>query len=89
LQQFPTQTVAAESEEAKLIDLVAIRRSRVCSKRFDIERKIFATANHPEDIHNMLWVEWIDGIAYRCAGGGVDSADWESLKLEDLSLVLG
>jgi hypothetical protein len=41
------------------------------------------------DVYNVLWVERKDGVAYRLAGGKVDKAEWETLDLELVSLVLG
>ncbi|KAG6362294.1 hypothetical protein INS49_010524 [Diaporthe citri] len=39
--------------------------------------------------YNVLWVKWEDGIAYRRGMGRVKRETWESMKLEDIDLVLG
>jgi hypothetical protein len=38
----------------------------------------------------VLWIEWVDGVAYRKACGGVAAELWEQEKEEELvDLVLG
>lgn len=39
--------------------------------------------------YTVLWVEWVDGVAYRLACGQVDKTAWEGLVLENVSLILG
>ncbi|KAK8004717.1 heterokaryon incompatibility protein [Apiospora arundinis] len=39
--------------------------------------------------YNVLWVEWVDGIAYRKGVGRVNRSAWERLKKDEISLVLG
>ncbi|PMD38763.1 HET-domain-containing protein [Hyaloscypha variabilis F] len=41
------------------------------------------------EFYNVLWVEWIDGIAYRRAHGRVEKGVWEGLQVEEVALVLG
>lgn len=41
------------------------------------------------EFYNVLWVEWMDGIAYRRAYGRVMKDAWEALDREDIDLVLG
>ncbi|KAI9642534.1 hypothetical protein NHQ30_009339 [Ciborinia camelliae] len=47
--------------------------------------------DEPEEyeFYNCLWIEWIDGIAYRKALGRVKKSVWESLDLEEIDLLLG
>jgi hypothetical protein len=37
----------------------------------------------------VLWIEWVDGVAYRLGSGQIPQADWEALELQEVSLVLG
>ncbi|RDW56361.1 hypothetical protein BP5796_13236 [Coleophoma crateriformis] len=85
LRQFPT----TEAREYKSVDLVAICQSRVYSKGIDQDNQTCVTTNPPEDLYRVLWVEWVDDIAYRCAGGMVNKDHWETLLLDDIDLVLG
>lgn len=39
--------------------------------------------------YNVLWVRWVDGVAYRRGIGHVGREAWEGLVKEDISLVLG
>lgn len=41
------------------------------------------------EFYNVLWVEWVDGVAYRKGVGKVWKGAWESLEREDIDLVLG
>lgn len=41
------------------------------------------------EFYNVLWVEWVDGVAYRKGVGKVWKGAWESLEREDIELVLG
>ncbi|KAH6675822.1 heterokaryon incompatibility protein-domain-containing protein [Halenospora varia] len=38
---------------------------------------------------NVLWIEWVDGIAYRKGIGKVLKAMWEELGLEEVDVILG
>ncbi|KAI8653705.1 HET domain-containing protein [Fusarium sp. Ph1] len=41
------------------------------------------------DFVNILWVEWVDGIAYRKGLGRIFQHVWERQPLEDTELILG
>lgn len=41
------------------------------------------------EFYNVLWIEWIDGIAYRRALGRVFKKAWESHPLEEVNVILG
>jgi hypothetical protein len=45
--------------------------------------------NCNKDLCGVLWVEWVDGVAYRRGCGYVMKEMWDSHKLEDVDLVLG
>ncbi|KAI1429617.1 heterokaryon incompatibility protein-domain-containing protein [Xylaria sp. FL1777] len=71
------------------IEVVAISKRRVYAKTWKEELQRY---DHPTTIENLyvvLWVEWVDNIAYRLASGTVQEKAWESLNLENVSLVLG
>ena len=70
------------------IELVAIYRSRKYAKTLDKEQKRYTYPHTITDSYQVLWVEWVDGVAYRLASGHVEKADWEDSDLEDVSLIL-
>lgn len=39
--------------------------------------------------YNILWVEWINGVAYRRGVGRVIRTAWESMEKKDVELILG
>jgi hypothetical protein len=41
------------------------------------------------EFYFVLWIEWVEGIAYRKALGRVEKRAWESLALEDIDVILG
>jgi hypothetical protein len=41
------------------------------------------------DYYNVLWVEWIDGIAYRKGLGRVFKDIWDRQEPEHVHLILG
>ena len=86
LEHFP-KTVANDTP-GRQIELVAVYRSRKYAKTFDKEQKRYAYPHTVTQSYQVLWVEWVDGVAYRLASGHVDRADWEDSDLEDVSLVL-
>ena len=48
--------------------------------------------DHPvttENLYVVLWVEWVNGVAYRLASGTVEETAWDKLNLENVSLILG
>jgi hypothetical protein len=52
-----------------------------------IGRHLFRT---PKACYFVLWIEWIDGVAYRKASGAVAAEAWEQDKEEELvDLILG
>ncbi|CAF3458153.1 unnamed protein product [Fusarium graminearum] len=42
-----------------------------------------------KEFYGVLWVEWVDGIAYRKGCGYVKKELWEEQGLEDVNLILG
>lgn len=42
-----------------------------------------------KDVYGILWVEWVDGVAYRRASGIIDKDVWENHDLEAIHLVMG
>ncbi|GKU08420.1 unnamed protein product [Fusarium langsethiae] len=42
-----------------------------------------------EEFYGVLWVEWIDGVAYRKGCGYVKKQLWEEQELEEVNLILG
>lgn len=87
LQRFPR--LATGWAAAKDVELVAICRERHYSKTWNDEVLSFALPIKKWEVYTVLWVEWVDGVAYRLASGQVDRAAWEGLALEEISLILG
>lgn len=87
----------ADSGRTCDVEIVAICRrreikSRQNSWRIDGDEKEnirFQRDAVFKDVYGVLWVEWIDGVAYRKASGVVDKDAWEGYDLEDVHLVMG
>ena len=86
LEHFP-KTVANDAPGMQ-IELIAIYRSRKYAKTWDEEQKRYTYPQPVTESYQVLWVEWVDGVAYRLASGHVGKADWEISDLEDVSLIL-
>ncbi|KAM7188008.1 Heterokaryon incompatibility protein (HET) domain containing protein [Naviculisporaceae sp. PSN 640] len=43
----------------------------------------------PPEFYNILWVQWVDGVAYRKGLGKVRKHAWDSLEKQEIDLVLG
>jgi hypothetical protein len=73
----------------KKIELVAINKTRRYSKpeKDGVVQKDGKI--HVSDRYGVLWIEWQEGVAYRCASGWVYQEDWDQLALEKIDLVLG
>ncbi|KAL3589558.1 hypothetical protein FPOAC2_11727 [Fusarium poae] len=71
------------------VDLVAVCKVREYSRTQDEVTEIWDKALTIKDTYLVLWVEWINGIAYRLASGNVQVDKWDELDLESISLILG
>ncbi|KAK3986744.1 heterokaryon incompatibility protein-domain-containing protein [Cladorrhinum sp. PSN332] len=79
-----TDRVESEEEEEAgyPIDLVATSRG------FDfVEPR--AAEDETYTFYNVLWVDWVDGVAYRRGVGRVKAVVWEAAEREEVDLVLG
>ncbi|KAG8164241.1 hypothetical protein KVR01_006159 [Diaporthe batatas] len=87
LQRFPRSDEgwAAAAE----VELVAICRTRYYHKTFDEGLRLYTGPIKKWEEYTVLWVEWINKVAYRLAVGQVHKTDWEALELEDINLMLG
>lgn len=72
----------SQGSQGTPVDLVAISRGHTV----DLPQII-----HPGDwnFYHVLWVEWMDGIAYRKGVGQVFRSAWERLGAKNVYLVLG
>ena len=86
LKPFP-KTVADDTPGMQ-IELVAIYRSRRYENTWNEEQERYTYPQKVKESYEVLWVEWVDGVAYRLASGHVWKADWEESDLEDVSLIL-
>ena len=81
--------MGSEVELGRTVELVAINLSVHHSKTFDKEQQRYDNPVVRQERATVLWVEWIDGVAYRQACGHVDRQVWESLSPQAIDLVLG
>jgi hypothetical protein len=80
--------------EGESRELVAISRGYAYNciadlglTEWDLEERPKSTKKY--EFYNVLWIEWIDGIAYRKGIGRVMQGVWESQALESIHLTLG
>ncbi|KAF2997838.1 hypothetical protein E8E13_001516 [Curvularia kusanoi] len=72
------------SNREHVLELVA-----VCLRKFpvrDYEGTLLLTYR---DFYGVLWVKWVDGIAYRHGCGYVKKEMWDEQEPEDINLILG
>ncbi|KAI2473125.1 heterokaryon incompatibility protein-domain-containing protein [Annulohypoxylon bovei var. microspora] len=89
---FPEVAKGAEHHDevppGKQVELVAIYRYKTYEKVWN-EKKQENDIAKPRERITVLWVEWVDGVAYRLASGNVEKEAWNMLPLENISLVMG
>ncbi|KAI0536637.1 heterokaryon incompatibility protein-domain-containing protein [Xylaria digitata] len=86
---FTDSNAPGANSPGNKVEVVAISKRREYAKTWKEELQRY---DHPITIENLyvvLWVEWVDNIAYRLASGTVKEKAWEKLNLENVSLVLG
>ncbi|KAJ2990194.1 hypothetical protein NUW58_g3074 [Xylaria curta] len=91
LEDFPFIVKDGESDikipMGKQVELVAISRFK------QYEKLKLANEGTFSDIVTehiaVLWVEWVNGVAYRLGYGEVEKEEWGKLPLERIELVLG
>ncbi|RSL57576.1 hypothetical protein CEP54_008218 [Fusarium duplospermum] len=69
---------ARQTHKEQPFQVVAISKGRA-----------FPKSGEDYDFINVLWVEWVDGIAYRKGLGRIFQHVWERQPLEDIELILG
>jgi hypothetical protein len=52
-------------------------------------RMIGTSTETGDAVYNVLWIEWVDGIAYRKAIGQVAKSAWDSHTDDWIDVVLG
>jgi hypothetical protein len=84
---FPT----AESKESYNIELVAIcfRTQPMIETDASIVEDLITKYGEFQEMYGVLWVEWIDKVAYRRGAGYIRKERWESHELEEVDLILG
>lgn len=87
LGQFPTAPY--EESPGLPVELVVIYKSRTYTKTWKAKEEKYGPPLEKTDVYVVLWVEWIDGVAYRLACGYVQLDAWDGLPLECISLILG
>lgn len=71
------------------VEVVAINRMRTIGNTFIEEEKRRGLPQWTRDGYTVLWVEWIEGVAYRNGVGSIEKSRWEKLDLEEVELVMG
>ncbi|KAJ3579494.1 hypothetical protein NPX13_g1071 [Xylaria arbuscula] len=71
------------------VELVAISKRREYAKTWREELKRYDHPITTENLYVVLWVEWVDNVAYRLASGTVEEQAWDKLNAENVSLILG
>ncbi|KAI0859875.1 heterokaryon incompatibility protein-domain-containing protein [Xylaria cubensis] len=72
-----------------IVELVAISKRREYAKTWKEDLKRYDHPITTENLYVVLWVEWVNDVAYRLASGTVEEKAWEKLNLENVSLILG
>lgn len=77
--------------EVEIVAICRRRERKTCDNSWRPQGEEVGSQDNPifKDVYGVLWVEWIDGIAYRRASGVVDKDEWEGYNLEDIYLVMG
>ncbi|KAI1751933.1 heterokaryon incompatibility protein-domain-containing protein [Xylaria castorea] len=89
LSLFTGSNAPGENSPGNKVELVAISKRREYAKTWKEELQRYDHPITKENFYVVLWVEWIDHIAYRLASGTVEEKAWEKLNLENISLTLG
>lgn len=81
--------LSAQNSRGKTCELIAI--SSGINEVGSLEISVIQTSDHvdPHKFYNVLWIEWVDGIAYRKGLGRVEKSGWESADTEEIEVVLG
>ncbi|KAI1171296.1 heterokaryon incompatibility protein-domain-containing protein, partial [Nemania sp. FL0916] len=69
------------------VELVAISRLKDNTRTRYKDTKVVGDVKITESIA-VLWVEWINGVAYRLGYGEVEKEEWDKLPLDCIELVL-
>ncbi|KAI0112106.1 heterokaryon incompatibility protein-domain-containing protein, partial [Nemania sp. FL0031] len=88
LSMFTGENAPSEDSPGNTVELVAISKRRQYAKTWKEELQRYDHPITKENFYVVLWVEWVNGIAYRLASGTVDEKAWDELHLEDVSLTL-
>ncbi|KAF2963496.1 hypothetical protein GQX73_g10075 [Xylaria multiplex] len=88
LSLFTGSNAPGADSSGNMVEVVAISKRREYAKTWKEELQRYDSIT-TENLYVVLWVEWIDNIAYRLASGTVKEEAWEKLNLENVSLVLG
>ncbi|KAI1120699.1 heterokaryon incompatibility protein-domain-containing protein [Nemania abortiva] len=89
LSSFTGRNAPGANSPGNKIEVVAISKRREYAKTWKDELQRYDHPITTENLYVVLWVEWVDGIAYRLASGTVEEKAWENLSLETVSLILG
>ena len=89
LTHWPKLDSGAAGAKGRMVELVAIYRTVKYQKTFNKDLQRYVEPMVRSELYNVLWLEWIEGIAYRLAIGEIDRDVWDGLASEKVDLVLG
>ncbi|KAI0437052.1 heterokaryon incompatibility protein-domain-containing protein [Xylaria telfairii] len=89
LSLFTGSNAPGENSPGNEVEVVAISKRREYAKTWNEELERYDHPITAENWYVVLWVEWVDHVAYRLASGTVEEKAWEKLNRENVSLVLG
>lgn len=77
---------AFSDASVRLVELVAVSLKYCAENRKRWEQPF---GGEIPQLYNVLWIEWLDGVAYRKGVGEVKRAVWETRAVESIELILG
>ncbi|KAH8664646.1 heterokaryon incompatibility protein-domain-containing protein [Xylariales sp. PMI_506] len=83
---WPDESFVDETPEVMPLELVVISATYRANGG---ERWEQPFGKESPQLYNVLWVEWIDGVAYRKGVGEVDKDVWDAQLVDPIELILG
>lgn len=89
--EFVEELSSPQPNQSFVVELVAICKRKTPTRPPASRRKGKIEIREPlfNERYSVLWIQWIDRIAYRKGCGNIRKSSWESHNLEQVDLVLG